>query len=141
MEALSPAYVVALAGQMGFLSAFMGGFAATMMVMLMSQDGSRRAVNWSSALSAVAAIAFIITAVTTTTLVMGSHPDAPTVVARGAANGPARIMVSLFFVVGVYALIAAIGCAGWVRSRRMGWTTTALASLGVLATTLNFVSA
>jgi hypothetical protein len=139
-DALSPAYLAAWATQIGALSAFMGGFASTILVMLLTHDSRRRAVQWAAGLSALSAVAFIVAAVATTTLVAGSHPDAPASVARQAAQGPARLMAVLFFSLGAYGLIAAIGCAGWVRSKRMGWATTIVAGLGAVAVTLNFVT-
>ena len=137
---LSTAYLATWAAQIGALSAFMGGFAATMLVMLLTHDSRRRAVRWAAGSAALSAVAFIVAAVATTTLVAGSHPEAPASVARQAAEGPARLMAVLFFSLGVYGLIAAIGCAGWVRSARMGWATTVMAGLGAVAITLNFVT-
>lgn len=139
-DVLAPAFLAAWATQIGGLSAFMGGFAATMLVMLLTHDSRGRPVQWAAGLSALSAVAFVVAAVATTTLVAGSHPDAPAAVARQAAQGPARAMAALFFSLGAYGLIAAIGCAGWVRSKRMGWATTALATLGAIAITLNFVT-
>lgn len=135
---LSPGFLAAWATQIGGLSAFMGGFAATMLVMLLTHDSQRQAIRWAAGLSALSAVAFVVAAVATTTLVAGSHPEAPAAVARQAAQGPARALAALFFALGAYGLIAAIGWAGWVRSRRMGWVTTGLAALGAIAITLSF---
>ncbi|MBN8528405.1 MAG: hypothetical protein J0M36_04130 [Caulobacterales bacterium] len=139
-DVLAPAYLAAWAAQIGALSAFMGGFASTILVMLLTHDSRRWAVKWAAGLSALSAVAFIVAAVATTTLVAGSHAEAPASVARQAAHGPARLMAVLFFSLGAYGLIAAIGCAGWVRSKRMGWATTVVAGLGAVAVTLNFVT-
>ena len=135
MQALSPAFLGVWATQIGSLSAFMGGFAATVLVMLLMADQTGRAVRIASALSALAAVAFVVAAVATTTLVAGSHPDAPASVARAAAHGPARAIASLCFALGAYALLAAIGCGGWLRGRRMGWTTTFISLIGGLGMT------
>lgn len=140
VEVLSPAFLGVWATQIGSLSAFMGGFAATMLVMLLTHDGRGRAVQLASGLSGLAAVAFVVAAVSTTTLVAGVHPEAPGAVARAAMTGPARALAAGFFALGAYGLIAAIGCAGWVRSRPMGWTTSVLAGLGALAMTLNFAA-
>ena len=67
-DALSPAYLAAWATQIGALSAFMGGFASTILVMLLTHDSRRRAVQWAAGLSALSAVAFIVAAVATTTL-------------------------------------------------------------------------
>lgn len=132
MAALSPAFLQVWGAQIGGLSAFLGGFAATMLVMLLTTDSSSRAASWASVLAALAATAFVVAAISTTTLVAGSHPDAPASVARAAAHGPARIFAAICFGLGGYALTAAIGCAGWIKSRRLGQTTTAFAVIGGL---------
>lgn len=137
-DALSAGFLAVWAAQIGSLSAFMGGFAATMLVMLLTHDSRRRAVQWASGLSALSALAFVMAAVATTTLVAGSHPEAPAAVARAAAHGPARGMAALTFALGAYGLISAIGCVGWVRSTRMGWATTSLAALAAVSVTVIF---
>ncbi len=50
-------------------------------------------------------------------------------------HGPARAIAGLCFALGAYALLAAIGCGGWVQGRKMGTTTTAVAVIGGLAVT------
>lgn len=135
METLAPGFLGVWASQIGSLSAFMGGFAATMLVMLMTAEHTGRAVRIAAGLSALAAVAFVAAAVATTTLVAGAHPEAPAAVARAAMHGPARAIASLCFALGVYALLGAIGCGGWVRGRKMGSTTTAVAIIGGLVVT------
>lgn len=138
MVSLTPAFLGVLATQIGSLSAFLGGFSATVLVTLLMAQGQNRATQWAVVLTALSAVAFIVAAVAATTLVAGSHPDAPASVARSAAHGPARMMAALCFALGAYALLAAVGCAGWLRSRRLGLATTGLAALGGLAMTLVF---
>lgn len=141
MLELSPAFLSALAGQIGNLSAFLGGFSATVLVTLLVTDNRSQAASWAVVLTAISAVAFVVAAVAATTLVAGAHPDAPASLARAAAHGLARPLISLCFAIGAYALLAAVGCVGWLRSRRLGLTTSGLAALGGLAITLVFAGA
>lgn len=138
MVVLSSAFLGAWAGQIGGLSAFLGGFSATVLVTLLVANNRNRATQSAVVLTALSAVAFVVAAVATTTLVAGSHPDAPVSVARAAAQGPARIMAATCFAIGTYALLAAVGCAGWLQSQRLGLITTGLAILGGLALTAIF---
>ncbi|MEY4556741.1 MAG: hypothetical protein RL093_1860 [Pseudomonadota bacterium] len=135
VEVLSPAFMAALAGQIGALSAFLGGFAATFLVMLLMANIESRPARWAAVASALAAVSFIVAAVATTTLVAGAHPEAPISTARDAAAGVSRLLMSLCFALGNYALLTAIGCSGWLRSRKLGVATTTLAVLGGLGVT------
>lgn len=135
MDALSPAFLATLGGQVGSLSAFLGGFAATFLVMLLTSDTPSKAARFAVVASALAAVAFIVSAVATTTLVAGAHPDAPAAIAQDAAEGVSRLLVSLCFALGNYALLTAIGCSGWLRSKKLGIATTGLALLGGLGIT------
>jgi hypothetical protein len=47
-------------------------------------------------------------------------------------------MAAVCFALGAYALLAAVGCAGWLRSRPLGFITTGLAILGGFAMTVIF---
>jgi hypothetical protein len=138
MVVLSSAFLGAWAAQIGSLSAFLGGFSATVLVTLLIANNLGRATQWAIVLTALSAVAFVVAAVATTTLVAGSHPDAPAAVARAAAQGPARAMAAVCFALGAYALLAAVGCAGWLRSRPLGFITTGLAILGGFAMTVIF---
>jgi hypothetical protein len=131
----SPAFLAALGEQVGSLSAFLGGFAATFLVMLLTSETTLKSARFAVVASALAAVAFIVSAVAATTLVAGAHPDAPASTAQAAATGVSRPLVFLCFAVGNYALLAAIGCSGWLRSRKLGIGTTALAVLGGLGIT------
>jgi hypothetical protein len=36
------------------------------------------------------------------------------------------------FLTGALTLLSALGCSGWVRSRQIGWITTALSAFGAI---------
>lgn len=136
-ETLSPAYLTALASQIGFLSAFLGGFAATFVATILQAEKPGRVAGWAMGLAAVAATAFVVAAVASTTLVAGSHPEAPASAALSDGLVRARIVSALGFALGAYLLLGAIGCSGWLRSRAVGWTTTIAAGLAGVFVTLS----
>lgn len=133
MQAVSNAYLAAAAGQMGAISAFLGGFAATFLATLLIARHPSRAATVTIALAAAAAVAFIVCVMAATTLVSGVHPEAPQTFNSPAYLRTVQALMTLSFLGGVLTLVGAVGAGGWLRSRRMGWATTALAALGLLA--------
>lgn len=132
MEHLDPAYLNARATQIGSMSAFLGGFAATALTALLAAKREReRPAGWAMGLSAVAAVALILAVLAATFLVAVFHPQAPRSVARAVPDG-ARTVMALSFLVGMLTLMAAVGVSGWVHSRRLGAATTTSAALGLL---------
>lgn len=131
----SPAYLSAIAAQVGTLSAFLGGFAATFLGTLLAMNARGRAASAAIGFSAAASVAFIVAVVGSTGVVAALHPDGP---GLGAGRvGQTQGLMTLAFMLGLYALLAALGLSGWSRSPRTGWITGAAAGLGaVLVTTL-----
>lgn len=131
MEPLANGYLSDIAQQIGATSAFLGGFAATMLATLLALQAKGRAASWSIAASAVAAVAFIASVMGSIKLVALTHPLAPASVS-GAISGVGRTLGFLPFVVGLFALLLSVGASGFLRSKRMGWGTSLLAALGAL---------
>ncbi len=134
MSAISEAYQVAAAGQLGGVAAFLGGFAATFMAALLAARLTGKAAGAAIVLSALAAVAFIICVVGATGLQAGLHPDAPELVSNGGRLALSHAAMGLGFMVGIIGLLLAIGAGGWIRSRKTGWATSGLAfaSLAIL---------
>ena len=84
VKELSPAYLSAIAGQLGTLSAFLGGFAATFLATLLTLVRRERLLTVCLGLSVTSAVAFIVTVVAATMVTAVSHPDAPAAVAASA---------------------------------------------------------
>lgn len=137
MEPLSPVYLSDIASQTGGLSAFLGGFSATFMGALLALGARGRAASLTIGFAAVAAVAFIVAVVGSTAVVAALHPAAPG--SSGGAGGPQAIM-ALAFILGLYALLAALGLSGWNRSRNTGLATSIAAGLGALLVTGMVVS-
>lgn len=135
MQSLPPDYLAEVARQLAFVSAVLGGFAATFLATLLTARPEGRAGAWAIATSALAAVSFIVAVIATTGLAIVLNPHAPARVIAAAAIGRARLCGTLAFIVGLYALLAAIAASGFLRSRRAGRVTTAIAVLGALLAT------
>lgn len=138
MEQLSPAYLSAIAVQTGGLSAFLGGFAATFLGTLLALRVKGRTASVAIGFAVTSSVAFIVAVVGSTATVAALHPEGPA--RQMASAGFAQVVMSLGFVLGLYALLISLGVSGWLRSRGTGWTTSLAAGLGVLLVTGMVVS-
>jgi len=134
MTELSPAYLSALAVQLGSLSAFLGGFSATFLATLLTLRARNKIASMSIGFAVSAAVAFIVTVVASTALVAMLHPDAPQTVSL-VASGGARVLLTLGFTVGLYTLLVSLALSGWCRSKGTGLTTSIAAGLGIALVT------
>lgn len=132
METLSPAYLSAIAVQIGGLSAFLGGFAAAFLGTLLALARRDRAGSFSIGFAVTAAVAFIVTVVASTLLVAVLHPEAPHTAASPMSPSIGRAVMGLSFFVGLLALLGSIALSGWSRSKTTGWVTSVAAAIGVL---------
>ena len=138
MDQLPAAYLAHIAGQMGFLSAFLGGFAATLLALLLTTSADRRVGTWAAGFCAAAAIAFIASVIASTMLVTVLHPEAPSRLLDQDAVNRARLVSTLGFMLALYCLLITIGLSGWLRSRRTGQITSVLAGFGLVVATWGF---
>lgn len=123
--------MVAVAEQISFVSAFLGGVAATILFSLIIFSSDRKAVSISVATSAFAACSLLISVIAGWRLAIGLHPDLP------FTPDPAKIEVlwhSLIagYSLGVVSLILSIGVSGWIRSRRSGLITSCIGAIAIL---------
>ena len=138
MDQLPAAYLAHIASQIGFLSAFLGGFAATLLALLLTTSGDRRVGTWAVGFCAAAAIAVIISVIGSTMLVTVLHPEAPSRLLDQDAVNRARLVSTLGFMLALYCLLITIGLGGWLRSRRTGLITSVLAAIGLVIATWGF---
>jgi len=131
MAQLEPEYLTALAAQLGSVSAFFGGFAATILTLFLTVGGKSRGSIVAAHASAVAAISFIIAVMASSALIAIAHPDAPPATAARSTVAIRPLLV-ISFSIGMIALLAAIAASGWSHSRAMGWTTSFLSSVAML---------
>jgi hypothetical protein len=130
MQQLAPAYLSTLATQIGALSAFLGGFAATYLATFLTAGQRTRPAAAAIVGAAVSAVGFIVAVVGSTMLIAALHPDAPAHAAHLA--GTAQVGMTLSFMLALLALLFSLGASGWTRSRAMGWTTSIAAGVATL---------
>ena len=135
---LDPAYMTALSRQFGFLGAFLGGVSATFFVTLLTLSKPSAAARWSMGLSATAAVAFIVTASLSMTMIAANHPQAPGFVAEDA-NEFEQLAMAIGFAIGIYSLLGAIGTSGWMRTRTLGFVTTTVAAIAAIPITISIL--
>jgi hypothetical protein len=129
VEPLAPAYLSDVAEQIGSLSAFLGGFAATFVATLLTLSRDDRLMVVTITLAVTSAVAFMIAVTASTMQVAIYHPEGPSFLSTFPA---ARIRSTMLiaFLVGTLALLGGLGCSGWLRSRLLGWLTTGVSAFG-----------
>jgi len=132
MVPLKPDYLTAIAMQLGSVSAFFGGFAATMLALFLTVGGKSRGSRLAAHASAIAAVSFIVAVMASTALIAIAHPHAPPATAA-RSTALIRPLMGISFLIGMIALLAAIAAAGWSHSRAMGWTTSIVSGVAILA--------
>lgn len=135
MVELPPGYLLELSRQMGFLAAFLGGFSGILLQLLLPAKRPPRVVATAIGFTITAAVAFIVTLTASTMIGAVLHPEAPAYVADSPGLGRARAVLTLSFMLGLYALLVSLGLSGWIRSRATGLTTGILAGIGLLMVT------
>lgn len=128
-------YFRVLAEQAVFISAFLGGISATILVTFIITNNDKKVFKYMILFSAIAAVAFIVAIFGMTKIQLMLAPDAPFENIKEQLIFP-RIVGGLGFYIGINSLLAVISLSGWLRSKRLGVITTIL---GVLASMLTFV--
>jgi hypothetical protein len=137
-------------GQLAAVSAVLGGFAVTFLSIVLTLADDRRRVAGAVGLATTAAACFFLTT-------LGWALLAAFAAQVQAVSGPARLRLdaqfrtaltitralSALFLLGVLLLTSMLAAGGWLRSRRLGIFTTAVALLtgaGALAIIRFFVT-
>ena len=135
MNQIPANYLLEIARQVAFVSAFLGGFAATFLGTLLFAGSGSKLVNWVISSAALSACAFIVAVLALTMLTVALHPNAPIGVVSNLALRRAQTIGFLSFLLGMYTLLFSIGASGWLRSRTLGWSTAAIAFIAGLIVT------
>lgn len=117
--------------QFAFVSSVLAGFAFTFYATLLTVSRENRAASAASLLTVAASTCFLVVTLGTTFSAarMAGLGEAAVLPAELAAQ---RAPLSLIFLLGILLLLASFGLGGWVRSRRLGFVTIIVASLGML---------
>lgn len=119
-----------LFAQLSVVSAILGGFAFTFVGALLALPVTSRVYGWVFGASLLAAMAFMVTAlgsVLASLAVKNSYPvDIATLHGR----------ISLAFLLGILCFLVATGACGWLKSRKLGYVSLAVAIISALGVTL-----
>lgn len=131
MTELNPSYVIAVAEQLSFVSAFLGGISATILVTIVVFTSTKTSVSWIVSASAVAACSLLVAVVAAWRLTILLHPDIPIAVESHVIKVLWHGML-IGYGLGFLSLLVSIGLSGWLRSRKSGLITSGIASVAVL---------
>ena len=131
MTQLNPSYMVAVAEQLSFVSAFLGGISATILVTIVVFTSAKKSVSWIVSTSALAACSLLVAVVAAWRLTIMLHPDFPITVNESVVNILWMGML-LGYGLGFLSLLVSIGLSGWLRSKKSGLITSSVAFIAVL---------
>src|SRR3982750_1943710 len=109
-------FIAEIARQLAAVSAFLGGFAATFLGILLQANSARRHVGWAAGAAAVASASFMIAVIAGTLVGLVLHPTAPQGFATPQFVPWAREILVVSFGIGIYANLLSLGLSGWIRS-------------------------
>jgi len=118
--------------QIAFVSSVLGGFAFLFFAAILPAPATHRSAPWAAGTALAAAIGLL-------TVTLGSTFSAAALanLPVGASSPPAiaghHRALSLMFLGSLYMLLVSFGVSGFIRSRRMGQITVALAVAGAMA--------
>lgn len=135
MVPLAPDYLSEIATQLGSVSAFFGGFAATVLALFLTLGKKRPGALIAAQAAGLAAVSFIVAVMASTVLIANSHPHAPPVTTM-LSTGTMRQMLVVSFAIGMLALLVSIAASGWSHSKAMGWTTLVFSAVAIVAVAL-----
>ncbi|MCW8093083.1 hypothetical protein [Alteromonas sp. ASW11-130] len=131
MIELNHNYVIAVAEQLSFVSAFLGGISATILVTIVVFTSPNKSVSGMVASSALAACSLLIAVVASWRLIILLHPTLPISVEPSLIKVLWNAML-MGYGLGFLSLLVSIGLSGWLRSRKSGLITTCIALVAVL---------
>lgn len=136
MQPVNADFLAEMGRQIAFLSAFLGGFAATFLGILLQSPSTRRRVGWAAGAAAVASASFILAVISGTLLAVVLHPGAPPGIAKPTFLPQVRILILITFAVGIYSILLSLGLSGWIRSRQLGIVTSMAALISAVIVSL-----
>lgn len=128
---LTSSYILAVAEQLSFVSAFLGGVSATILVTIVVFTSPKKSVNWIVGSSALAASSLLIAVIASWRLSILLHPDLPTSVEQSIIMVLWSGMI-IGYIMGFIGLLTSIGLSGWLRSKQTGIITSSISVVAVL---------
>lgn len=112
--------------QFAFVSALLGGFSLAFFGTLLDAGRTHRAVAPTAALALASSSCFLIVTLGNTFAASVMGRDQMRLRMQPSVLGH-LVPLSTLFSLGVLLLLASFGASGWIRSRRLGWATSAIA--------------
>ena len=131
MPGVNAEFITIVAEQLGFVSAFLGGVSATILVTIVIFVDPKRSVSWIVGASALAACSLLIAVVASWRLILLVNTDLSSQVGLDLITLLYRSML-LGYGVGFLSLLTCIGLAGWIRSRKLGIITTTMSLIAAI---------
>jgi hypothetical protein len=135
-QPLNVEFLAEIGRQIASLSAFLGGFAATFLGILLQSPSARRHVGWAAGAAAVASASFILAVISGTALAIVFHPGAPAGIAKPDFVPQVRTLIMVTFAIGIYSILLSLGLSGWIRSRQLGLVTSVAALIAAVIVSL-----
>ena len=139
MTELSSAYFAELANQLIFISAFLGGFSATILGTLIASEDNTKIMKVLILLVSISAASFILTVLSMTKIILIHAPDSPFGNNQDLTSLP-RVVGSLSFLMGMIALLLVISLSGWLKSKKLGKCTGLIGLISFFFMVFLFVS-
>jgi len=130
-QELKASYVIAVAEQISFVSAFLGGVSATILFSVIIFSSDKKSVSLLVTTSTLAACCLLVAVIAGWRLAIGLHPDLPFNPDPSTINILWNSLITGYSL-GVISLILSIGLSGWIRSRRIGLITSLIALMAIL---------
>ncbi|MEM7691561.1 MAG: hypothetical protein AAF194_03830 [Pseudomonadota bacterium] len=127
---LKASYVVAVAEQLSFVSAFLGGVSATILFTVIIFSSDKKVVSLVIAASALSACSLLVCVISGWRLTIGLHPDLPFSADPEKLDALWKLLIASYSL-GVISLLASTGLSGWIRSPRTGIVTSLLAGIAI----------
>lgn len=131
MRELTPQYIIAVAEQLSFVSAFLGGISATILITIVVFVSEKKSVSWIVSSSALAACSLLIAVVASWRLIIIINPEHSLDFGQTIINTLWNAML-IGYGLGFLSLLISIGLSGWLRSKRTGIITSSIAFVAVL---------
>lgn len=130
---MTPRTNLELFQQMAFLTSVLAGFAFSGVIQLIAMEDGRKILLWTTASLAASTVVLLASTFvwSTSIIVIGSYETVRTTFAAAAARRLANAVAigKASFWLGLYLFLGGAGLVGWIRSRRLGTLTAALAVL------------
>lgn len=119
-----------LFAQLSVVSAILGGFAFTFVGALLALPVTSRVYAWVFGASLLAAMAFMVTALGSVLASLAVKNSYPVDIASLHAK------ISQAFLLGILCFLVATGACGWLKSRKLGYVSLAIAVVSALGVAL-----